>query len=165
MTLIAHTWAYMKREKALKYLKLAFYQANLFSKDPNTKVAAIILSNDTHSVLSTGYNGIPRGMDDNNPVRWERPTKYLWVSHAELNALCSAARHGTAVENGIAVVTMFPCCDCAKALIQSGIKTIISIKPDLESPKWGEHFRISMDMFQEVGVQVFLFNQEDVVWN
>jgi dCMP deaminase len=151
----------MKRDKALKYLKLAFYQAELFSKDPNTKVAAILLSHDTHIVLSTGYNGMPRGMDDNNPARWQRPSKYFYVSHAEMNSLCSAARHGTAVENAIAVVTMFPCCDCAKALIQAGIKTIITIKPDLETPKWGEQFKISMEMFHEVGIQVFLFTTSD----
>lgn len=152
----------MKREKALKYLKLAFYQASLFSKDPNTKVAAILLSQDTHNVLSTGYNGIPRGMNDNIESRWQRPDKYLWVSHAEINSLCSAARNGTPVENCVAVVTLFPCCDCAKALIQAGVKTIVTMSPDLDMPKWGDLFQISLQMFEEVGVELITFTQKDL---
>ena len=147
----------MRREKAEKYLQLARVQADLFSKDPSTKVACILLSPDSQ-VVSTGYNGIPRDMDDINPKRWERPAKYKYVAHAELNAIANAARHGISVDRSIAVVTLFPCCDCAKALIQSGIKTIVTEKPDLEMPKWGEQFRISLEMFQEVGIQLILFD-------
>lgn len=147
--------------KAVKYLKLAKFQAQLFSKDHHTQVATIILS--PHNVLlSSGYNGIPAGMDDSIESRWERPTKYMYVTHSEINAICSAARNGTRLDGATAVVTLFPCNDCAKALIQAGIKTIITLKPDYDAPKWGELFKISMEMFQEVGIQVITVSENEL---
>jgi dCMP deaminase len=151
----------MDRNKAKKYLRLARYQADLFSKDPNTKVAAILLSPDTHVILSTGYNGIPRKMKDAESSRWERPAKYTFCVHAECNAICNAARSGTSVDGSIAVVSLFPCCDCAKMLIQSGITTIVSPKPNFELPKWGEQFITSMSMFKEVNIELILFDQDE----
>lgn len=152
----------MTPEKAKKYLKLAKYQANLFSKDPATKVAAIILSQDTHVILSTGYNGIPRKMNDTLPERWERPVKYTYCVHAECNAICNAARSGMSVDDAIAVVTLFPCSDCAKMLIQAGISTVIAPSPDFDMPKWGEQFIISSKMFKEVGMNLILFDQNEL---
>lgn len=148
----------MTPEKCKKYLKLANVQAELFSKDPNTKVAAIILSQDHHIVLATGYNGIPRHMNDAITERWERPLKYKYVVHAECNAVCNAARSGMSVNNGIVVVTMFPCLDCAKMLIQSGIKTIIAPHPNFLCPRWGESFMFSTKILKEAQVEMLLFN-------
>ena len=152
----------MNREKAKKFLQLAKYQAELFSKDPNRKVATILLSKDTLNILSTGYNGLPRGMNDDNEERWVRPTKYWYVTHSEINSICSAARNGTKVDGAIAVVTMFPCSDCAKALIQAGVKTIVSITPNIDESKWGEHFKISLEMFEELGIELILFDPSDI---
>lgn len=152
----------MKREKAIKYLKLARYQADLFSKDPHTKVACIILS-PSLVVLSTGYNGLPSGMSDNIPSRWERPVKLKYVSHAESNSICSAARYGTRLDGGIAVVTMYPCNECARSLIQAGIKTIVATPPDYHHPRWGESFKISTEMFQEVGINVVIVEEHELI--
>lgn len=146
----------MTPEKAGKYLQLARYQADLFSKDPNTKVAAIVLSPDAHVILSTGYNGIPRKVSDTKPERWQRPEKYDWVVHAEANAICNAARSGMRLDGATAVVTMFPCCDCARMLVQSGITTIVAPTPDLNMPKWGKQFDIAMVMFKEANVELLL---------
>ena len=146
----------MNPEKATKYMQLARYQADLFSKDPSTKVAAIILDPRTHAILSTGYNGIPRKMNDTLPERWERPAKYLWTVHAECNAVCNAARSGMSVDGAVAVVTLFPCSDCAKMLIQAGIKTIVAPTPDYDLPRWGESFKLSNKMFKEVGIEMVL---------
>lgn len=144
----------MSNDKPTKYMQLARYNAQLFSKDPHTKVGAIIISSDMTRVLSTGINGLPRHVVDTCEKRWERPTKYDYVIHAEINAICNAARSGTSLDNSCAIVTMFPCKDCSKALIQAGIKTIYGPKPDFNHHRWGPDFQISCEMFREAGIDV-----------
>lgn len=149
-------------KKALRYLKLAKYNADLFSKDPNRKVGTLLMKSDFSSILSTGINGFPRKVNDDEGPRWERPTKYKYVIHAEINAICNAARSGTSIDNCSAIVTMFPCSDCSKALIQAGVKKIYSPRPDLTDERWGEHFKISLEMFNEVDIDVILFDESDI---
>ena len=144
----------MNDDKAIKFMQLANYTANLFSKDSDKKVGAILLAPESLQVLSMGYNGMPRKIDESKSCRWERPLKYKYVEHAERNAIYNACRHGTPLKGSIAVVTMFPCCDCARALIQAGIRNLVTIKPDLNHPRWGEDFKISLEMFEEVGIDI-----------
>jgi dCMP deaminase len=136
-----------------KYLDLARFQADLFSKDPHTKVAAIMLAPDSFQVLSTGYNGIPRKVEE-LPERWERPEKYRYVVHAEANAICNAARAGVAIKDAILVVTMFPCAECTKLIIQSGISRVVAPEPDLSSERWGSQFALSLEMMKEAGITI-----------
>ncbi len=143
----------MNLDKAEKYFKLAKYQAQLFSKDPVCKVGAILLAPNSYQILSMGYNGLPRKIEE-TPERWERPLKYKYVEHAERNAIYNASRHGTPLEGAIAVITKFPCCDCARALIQSGITHIVTESPDFNHPRWGEDFKISQEMFKEVNIEI-----------
>ncbi len=96
------------------------------SKDPNTQVGACIVSKD-NKILSVGYNGAPNGYDDDN-MPWDREgdflnTKYAYVCHAELNAILN--NKGSNLEGARIYVDLFPCNECAKAIIQSGIKKII----------------------------------------
>ena len=99
--------------------------AALRSRDPNTKVGACIVKD--NKIVSTGYNGMPRTCDDCD-LPWNRDNKnnlenkYLYVVHAELNAMINAPTND--LKNCILYVTMFPCCECAKALLQLGIKEI-----------------------------------------
>ena len=144
----------MVLEKALKYYELAKFNANLFSKDPNRKVGAIIISNDFTQILSTGINGFPRKFNDDNKERWERPTKYIYVAHAESNSICNAARSGVPINNCIMITTMFPCYDCSKLIIQSGIKEIYTIKPDFDNTNWSENFKISLEMLNEANIKI-----------
>lgn len=82
------------------------------SKDPSSKVGALILG-PAGEVRSLGYNGAPRGCAADEDARGlERPEKYFWFSHAELNAIANAARVGTPLEGGILVVTHPPCAEC-----------------------------------------------------
>lgn len=141
-------------EKAKKYLELARYNAELFSKDPNTKVGAIILTPDFSRVLSTGINGFPRKFNDEPGKRWERPMKYNYVSHAECNSVCNAARSGTSIDGSVIVVTMFPCMNCTKLLIQAGITKVYSPKPDMNNERWASEFKVSLEMLEEVGVDI-----------
>ena len=96
------------------------------SKDPNSQVGACIVSND-NKILSMGYNGLPRGCSDDN-FPWAREgqmleTKYPFVVHSELNAILNY--RGGSLENTKIYVTLFPCNECAKAIIQAGIKTVV----------------------------------------
>lgn len=97
------------------------------SKDPNTQVGCCIVSED-HKILSIGYNGFPRGCsDDRFPWGREgsnpRMTKYPYVTHSELNAILNF--RGGSLEGSTLYVTLFPCNECAKAIIQSGISRLV----------------------------------------
>lgn len=147
----------LELEKAHKYLKLAKYNADLFSKDPHTKVGSIILTNDFSRILTTGINGFPRKLKDDIPERWEKITKLSRVSHSEANSVANAARTGTSLDNSIIVVTKFPCSTCTKLLIQAGIKKIYTIAPDYESHTWGNDARISEEMLNELNIEIIIF--------
>lgn len=96
------------------------------SKDPNTKVGACIV-NDQHRIISVGYNGMPNGCNDSD-FPWDKrdgilnETKYAYVCHSELNAILNSQ---CSIRNATLYVTLFPCNECAKVIIQSGIKEII----------------------------------------
>ena len=94
------------------------------SKDPNTQVGACIVSPD-NIIISTGYNGMPKGCSD-DAFPWEREgedTKYPYVVHAELNAILNA--NGRDLRDSRIYVALFPCNECAKAIIQSGVKEVL----------------------------------------
>ena len=98
------------------------------SKDPNTQVGAVIVSEDNR-VLSTGYNGTPNGFHDDD-FPWGRDgnpleTKYMFVCHAEANAIDNFRGYKKEFENARIYVDLFPCNECAKKIIQSGIKEVI----------------------------------------
>ena len=102
----------------------------LRSKDPNTQVGACIVSDDNR-ILSIGYNGAPNGFHDDE-FPWDREgeplnTKYLYVCHAELNAILNYRGHRKDLEGSRIYVALFPCNECAKAIIQSGIKEVVYI--------------------------------------
>ena len=94
------------------------------SKDPNTQIGCVIVG-PNHEIRSTGYNSFPRGIRDDVPERLVRPTKYLWIEHAERNAICNAARAGTATEGCTIYVEIMPCMDCARAMVQAGITQVV----------------------------------------
>ncbi|MBR2788759.1 MAG: dCMP deaminase family protein [Erysipelotrichaceae bacterium] len=123
----------------------------LRSKDPNTQVGACIVDKEKR-VVSIGYNGMPRGCADED-FPWEREgdflnTKYAFVVHAELNAILNAPR---SVKDCTIYVSLFPCNECAKAIIQSGIKKVV-----YESDKYdGTQGNIaSKKMLNEAGVEL-----------
>ena len=118
----------MKRNNVLSwesyFMGIAHLSA-LRSKDPNTQVGAVIVDEDK-KVVSIGYNGFPKGCDDDTyPWTSEGSTlesKYAYVVHAELNAILNSPR---SVKGCTIYVSLFPCHECAKAIIQSGIKCIV----------------------------------------
>ena len=120
------------------------------SKDPSTKVGCVVISEDK-IVVSTGYNGLPRGVNDKSE-RMERPAKYLWTSHAEENAVAQAARVGAKLKGGTAFVTHHPCSRCARSLIQAGVTTVVIGNGTTSMPD--EEFDVARVMFLEAGVEV-----------
>lgn len=117
----------MKRENYISwdeyFMGIALLAAKR-SKDPSTQVGACIVSQD-RIILSTGYNGLPNGCSDDE-FPWQREgeeTKYPFVVHAELNAILNSG--GRLLKNATIYVDLFPCNECAKAIIQSGIREIV----------------------------------------
>lgn len=113
-----------------EYFMMIAKLTSMRSKDPNTQVGACIVSNDNR-ILSIGYNGTPNGYDD-KIFPWSRVgeplnTKYLYVCHAELNAILNFRGASRELENSKIYVDLFPCNECAKAIIQSGIKEVIYV--------------------------------------
>lgn len=128
-----------------------------WSKDESTKTGAIVVGPD-REIRATGYNGIVRGVDDNLPERQERPTKYDFFEHAERNVVYNACLTGTSLKGCVLYATHYPCTDCARAIIQTGIKLVVTNKIiiDENTPKqtWRDKLNYSKEMFLEAGVEV-----------
>lgn len=130
------------------------------SKDESTQIGAVIVGKD-HEILSTGYNSFPRGLDDNRPERQERPLKYFWMVHAEMNSILNAARIGVSVKDSVIYLTSgLPCAECSKGIINSGIKTVYCKKvcTTKNKEKWAESQAISLEMLKECGVEVIFYS-------
>jgi dCMP deaminase len=126
------------------------------SKDPNTQIGCVIIG-PAREIRSTGYNSFPRGIRDDVPERLVRPAKYLWIEHAERNAICNAARAGTATEECTIYVEIMPCMDCARAIVQAGIKSVVVSAERMSqysSQYYDEHFGLVEVLFGEAGVSV-----------
>lgn len=98
------------------------------SKDDNTQVGAVIVGKDKR-ILSLGYNGMPNGLSDDEDI-WNKTgdiekQKYSYVCHAEENAILNYRGNGGSLENSTIYVTLFPCNNCAKMIVQSGIKEVV----------------------------------------
>lgn len=156
------------------FIKMAELTASK-SKDPSTKVGVVVVGRD-NQVLSTGFNGFPRGVRENeivdwqgpdgimvtgdgvDPERWARPAKYMFVEHAERNAVYNAARTGVSLKGA----TMYfnfepcPCNECAKAVIQAGIAKLVGYNRPFpgKGAQWEESLRVSKIMLKEAGVQI-----------
>jgi len=121
-------------------------------------VGAIVTSSD-NVLVSTGWNDFPRGVNDDLPERRERPLKYFWTEHAERNAIYNAGRSGVSLVGCWMYIRWFPCCDCARAIIQSGIIRVYCSEPDWGTPKWGEQFGESLQMMIEASVEIVFLEE------
>lgn len=136
------------------------------SKDPSTKVGCVIV-NSGNSIISTGYNGFPIGVQDdiiNNYKRYERPEKYFWTSHAEENAIAFASRNGVSLNGATLYVNrMRPCTRCTRLIIQSGIKKVYVLQDvsDDTANRWKEDNDIADIMMKEAGVEIIIKRQCD----
>lgn len=124
-----------------------------WSKDRSRKVGCVIVG-ERREILSTGYNGFPRGVNDDVDERHARPAKYLWTEHAERNAIYNAARIGVSLTGATIYVPWYPCSDCARAIAQAGIALMVCYEPDWNDKVWAEHFAVVPHLLREAGVTV-----------
>ena len=124
-----------------------------WSKDRGRQVGCAIVAPD-NTVVAIGYNGFPRGLDDDNEERHSRPAKYLWTEHAERNAIYAAARKGTPIVGCRMYLPWFPCADCARGIVQVGLVEVIGRQPELSDPRWGPDFKVSLELLEEAGVSI-----------
>ena len=144
-----------------KFMGLAIHVAG-WSKERGRRVGAVIVGPD-NEVRTTGFNGMPRGVDESVEERHsvETGAKYRWSSHAERNAIYNAARVGIPLASCKIYVPWFPCIECSKAIIQSGLSELVGFEPDFSDPKWGNDFQETAVMLEEGGVIVRFLNRID----
>lgn len=128
-------------------------QVGTKSKDRSTKVGCVIVG-PNNEVRTTGYNGFPRGANDNIDARHQRPLKYKWIEHSERNALYNAARNGIKTDGCRLYIHHFPCTDCVRGLWQSGIVEIITRAPEPASIHYTEDFEISQEIIKDIGIKI-----------
>jgi dCMP deaminase len=127
------------------------------SKDPSTKVGAVIVDNDGN-IISTGFNGFPRGVNDLEERYADRNIKILMAEHAERNAIFSAARKGNSLKGCVMYLSgLPPCSDCARAIIQSGICRLVVRSADMPE-RWKETCETALLMLDEAGVSLQSFS-------
>ena len=134
-----------------RFIELARHISQ-WSKDPSTKVGCVVVGED-RQIRSTGFNGFPRGIEDDERLS-DRSKKYPLICHAEENAIMQAARVGVSLRGCTAFVTWSPCSRCTRSMIQAGITKIV-FPDDQDIPeRWQEDFEIAKAMMAEAGVQV-----------
>jgi dCMP deaminase len=141
----------MRNKWDQRYLKLA-YEVAQWSKDPSSKIGAVTVGA-KGQVLSQGFNGFPRGIADLDTRLNVRETKYKYVVHAEMNAIYNATYNGTSLDGATLYVYGLPTCsECAKGVIQVGIKRVVMPASPGMPEKWKDSWLTSMSFFNEAGV-------------
>lgn len=134
-----------------RFIELAEYISQ-WSKDPSTKVGAVLVNPVKKTIIGMGYNGFPRGVEDTEERLTNRTLKYPIIIHAEENALLNAVSNP---ENSYCFVTHHPCTNCAGKLIQSGIKRVYTRKPQENMlERWKPQFDLSASILKEANVDL-----------
>jgi dCMP deaminase len=144
-----------------RYLQLA-KEVSTWSKDPSRKIGAVAVGS-KGQILSQGYNGFPRGIKDTVWRLGDRPTKYKYVVHAEMNVIYNATSNGVSLDGASLYVYGLPVCsECAKGIIQVGIKEVyIFIDQDVDS-KWMESWNITCELFNEAYVEYKAYFNDEI---
>jgi dCMP deaminase len=143
----------------IKYLNLA-KQISTWSKDPSTKVGSVCIGK-KGQILSQGYNGFPRGIEDTEERLNTRETKYKYVVHSEMNCIFNACLTGISLQGAtLYLYGLPPCAECAKGIVQVGIKHVCSQYPDPDDERWAESCQLADSIFHEAGVSQTVYNFE-----
>ena len=138
----------------LNYLSLA-KTISEWSKDPSTKVGAVAVGS-RGQILAQGYNGFPRGIADTPERLNNRDEKYKLIVHGEMNCIYNAALNGTSLDGADMYVHGLPVCsECAKGIIQIGIKRVFACYPESIADKWRESSELTSSMFKEANVEYY----------
>jgi dCMP deaminase len=143
-----------------KYIHLA-KEISTWSKDPSTKVGAIVVGCDGQ-ILSQGFNGFPRGINDSEDRLNNRERKYELVVHAEMNAIYNASLNGVSLKDSTLYVYGLPICnECAKGIIQVGIKKVVAMRPKVYNTKWDKSNKNAEAIFREAEVMYLIDIEEE----
>lgn len=132
------------------------------SKDKSSKIGSVIVNN--NQIIKIGYNGFPIGINDTIVERHDRPLKYKFTSHSEINAILFAARDGAKTDGCTIYTNGISCVDCARAIIQAGIKKVIYHKQFQDKwdeyirEQWNGHKEITQIMFDESKVELICYD-------
>lgn len=141
-----------------RFLQLA-REVSRWSKDPSTKVGAVLV-NDLGQVVGTGYNGFPRGVEDTEDRYLDRDRKYKFIVHAEVNAILLAGQAARGSTLYVYPTFDIPpvCHECAKVIIQSGVKRVVGWTPSPEdkerAKRWADSINTARMMLNEAGVEI-----------
>jgi dCMP deaminase len=139
----------LKQEKwDIRFIELAKY-ISTYSKDPSTKIGAVIVDKDGRSIVSTGYNGFAKGVIDSQERLTNRDIKYKIVCHGEMNAILFAKRDLT--DCTLYTWPFGPCSNCGSYIIQTGIKRVVF--PKTTNERWIDSINLSKKIFEESGVK------------
>ena len=136
----------------------------LRSKDPSSKIGSVIVSSD-HTPISSGYNGMARGVDESKPERNDREkSKYDFYIHSEINSIINAAKRGVSCEGATIYITDLPCSRCTGAIINSGITSIIVDSLAFENKdfieRWSDQINNSLDQINETNLEIGIYDLE-----
>lgn len=148
-----------------KYCELARHFSE-WSKDPSTCVGAVTVG-DNGQILSQGYNGFPRGIEDTSHRLSNRELKYKYIVHAEMNCIYNASLNGTSLKNSTLYVYGLPVCsECAKGVIQVGISRVVIYTPNVTLDEfqgtWMDSYLISSNMFDECNVDYIWYDANSI---
>lgn len=159
MRLFSKKKEYTPTKWDVRFMKIADLEVAQWSKDKSSKVGCVIVKD--RRILSTGFNGMARGINDEAEERHERPEKYEWFVHAEPNGIINAAREGVSTLGADMYLNWYPCHICASYIVQAGIKRVFADQePEWEHHKWGEGFKRAKTILEEGGVEVIYMNYE-----
>lgn len=146
-----------------RFIEIAQVVAS-WSPDRSTKVGAVIVDND-NNIISTGYNGFPRGMDYTEDWMHDRPVKYELTEHGERNAIFAAARRGVSLKGAKMYMNAdpMPCSDCSRAIVQSGISYVIGPSIPFPGKGRGTHYDaagMNSRILEDCGVKVITIEED-----
>ena len=144
-----------------KYIHLA-KEISTWSKDPSTQVGAVVVGCDGQ-ILSQGFNGFPRGIKDSDERLNDRIVKYELVVHAEMNAIYNASLNGVSLKDSVLYVYGLPVCnECAKGIIQCGIKKVVAMRPQIYNSEWDKSNKNAEALFREADVMYLIDIEEEI---
>lgn len=127
-------------------------EISTWSKDPSTKIGCVYVDVENRQELSAGYNGFPRNIKDDDRLL-DRETKYKYVVHAEMNGIYNAVHKGISLKGSRLYVYGLPVCsECAKGIIQVGVRDVYMCFPSTVRDNWKQSFELTQDILWEAGV-------------
>jgi len=142
-----------------RFLRVA-EEIRTWSRDPGTKVGCVLVLD--KRILSVGFNGFPQNLSDSLDLYEDRDYKLAVTVHAEANAIMNAAKNGAKTQSCTAYVTFPPCSQCAAALIQAGVETVICPDPADAPERWRASFKLANNMLYQSGVKLLYYSEADL---